>query len=111
MAVAETIVARSDPYTVVIIPNIRVAAAAGVIDLSVGQLARVEYAEITPGGIRTSPALSFATSALAMEFFTTSGSGNIVTMAAFGYRSTGTMPVPTSAFLSACPLYLKAWGR
>jgi len=112
MAVAETIVARADPYTVVIVPDARVMVGAGVFPVSVGQLARVEYAEVIPGSLRISPALSFTTSTQVEHFFVTSGSGNVFAIKAYAKLS-GLMKdvAVTSWHLSSVPLYLKAWGR
>lgn len=114
MAIAETIVARADPYTIVIIPDVRITYKTGGVPLSVGQLARVEYAEVIPGGIRISPALSFTVSMGPLMFYVTSGSGNVVTVRAFDVLSAlGGAPGAEagSGFLSCTPLTLKAYGR
>lgn len=115
MAIAETIVARADPYTIVLIPGIRIPSyVPGGVPLSVGQLARVEYAEVIPGSLRISPMLSFETSMQVAAFYVVSGSGNIITVKAFGPTSgaLGTLGREiTSWMLSSVPLYLKAYGR
>lgn len=114
MAIAESIVAKADPYTIVIIPDIRMQYTTGGVPLSVGQLARVEYAEVHPGSLRISPALSFVTSWQGANFYVVSGSGNIVTVQAFAPISGQLGALGQEAgswFLSAVPLYLKAYGR
>lgn len=114
MAIAETIVARADPYTIVIIPGVRIEYRTGGVPLSVGQLARVEYAEVIPGGYRISPALSFTTSSQVPLFYVVSGSGNVVTVQAFAILS-GVGGAQGSEvcswFMSSIPLTLKAYGR
>ena len=114
MAVAETIVAKADPYTVVIKPGVRLQYTTGGVPVSVGELARVEYAEVIPGSLRISPALSFTMSAGFPVFYVVSGSGNVFTVRAFDVISAlGGAPGAEagSGFLSNIPLYLKAYGR
>jgi len=70
---------RADPYTLVVIPEVR-----GPVNyvpdtgysISVGQLRTVEYAEVVP---RRYSGFSPGASA-GVRFFVTSGSGNIVTL-------------------------------
>lgn len=101
------IVGRSDPYTIVIIPEIR-----GPIsyipysgfNVSVGELAQVDYAEVVPRRYSGfAPEVSGA-----VKFFVTSGSGNIVTLEIWP----GNLPVGFSGIgLSHVAFGLRAFGH
>lgn len=103
MALA-TVVARPDPYTVVIIEGIRLDSyTAGGINVSVGPLGRVDFATVHVGRASGASMLSGP----AFQFFVTSGSGNIVTISVVGAGSQEVASVRTSAF----PLTVVAWGH
>ena len=73
------IVARTDPYTVVIIPEIRgpVSYLCSGFKVSVGELAKVDHAEVIPkkgSGVTIAPGTS------GVRLFVTYVSGNIVTV-------------------------------
>jgi len=101
------IVARSDPYTIVIIPEIR-----GPVsyrprhgfNVSVGELARVDYAEVVPRKYSGfAPGVSGG-----VRFFVTSGSGNIVTIELWP----GNLPIGFSGLaLSHVAFGLRAYGH
>jgi len=107
MAVVETIVARSDPYTIVIVPNIRGPLAYNVatgFSISVGELAQVDTARAD-----MMPISGFAPGPSAGRFYVTSGSGNIVTLEVWPGH------LPTAPFggmpLSHWSFKLEAWGH
>jgi len=102
-----SIVARADPYTIVVIPEIR-----GPItytpysgfNVSVGELSKVDYAEVVP---RRYSGFAGGTSA-GVRFFVTSGSGNIVTLEMWP----GNLPIGFSGVaLSHVAFGLKAYGH
>lgn len=105
-----SIVARSDPYTIVIIPEIR-----GPInyvpytgfDVSVGELSKVDYAEVIPRRYSGfNPGISAG--AVGERFFVTSGSGNIVTLEMWP----GRLPIGFSGIpLSHVAFGLRAYGH
>lgn len=98
---------RADPYTLVIIPEIR-----GPLtyqprhgfNISVGQLSKVDYAEVIARRYSGfAPGVSGG-----VKFFVTSGSGNIVTLEVWP----GNLPVGFSGLaLSHVAFGLKAYGH
>lgn len=100
-----SVIGRPDPYTVVILEGIRLPAyVAGGLNVSVGQLARVDYADVRPGRASGAEWLSGP----GFQFFVTSGSGNIVTIKAMG---TGSGEMPAGQQLSCFPVTLIAYGH
>lgn len=99
---------RADPYTIVIIPGIRGPAtyAAGGFNVSVGQLTKVAFAEVTRGYVSGAWAGLAALSA-PVTYFVVSGSGNIVTIKAFQMSG----EVAAGVSLSHIPFNLKAYGH
>lgn len=98
------VLARPDPYTVVIIEGIRLPAyTAGGVNVSVGDLTVVDHATVYPN--RASGA--WGTSGPGFRFFVTSGSGNVVTIMVLGTGSQEVASVQTSSV----PLALVAWGH
>jgi len=72
------IVGNVDPYTVVIIPNVRGPVSYDArtgFNISVGQLTRIEHANVVMVHVS-----GFSPGASAGRFFVTSGSGNILTL-------------------------------
>lgn len=101
------VIGRPDPYTVVIIEGIRLPAyAAGGVNLSVGQLARVDTADVYPG--RASGAWT-GSGGCPYEFHATSGSGNIVTVSVF-MKGSASEAIAGQQF-SSLPLTLVAYGH
>lgn len=97
---------RFDPYTLVVIPEIR-----GPVNyipyegfnVSVGELAHVDYAEVVPRRYS-----GFTPGVSGFRFFVTSGSGNIVTLELWP----GGLPVRFSGIgLSHVAFGLKAYGH
>lgn len=98
------VVGRPNPYTVVIIEGIRLPAyTAGGVNVSVGELTRVDHAVVYPGKASGAGYLSGP----GFQFFVTSGSGNIVTIKILGTGSQEVDGVRTSSI----PLALAAWGH
>lgn len=101
------IVARADPYTIVIIPEIRGPSSyqpRSGFNVSVGELAKVDYAEVVPRRYS-----GFAPGTSGIKFFVTSGSGNIITLEVWPGN------LPTSRFsgigLSHVAFGLRAYGH
>ena len=96
-----SIIARADPYTVVVIPEIR-GPVSYVSDtgfnVSAPQLSKVDYAEVIPRKVS-----GFTPGTSGAKFYVTSGSGNIVTLEMWpGY--------PETRHLSGQPLSHVAFG-
>jgi len=112
MAIPNTVlVGYEDPYTHVIIENIRLNAyATGGVNISVGELSRVIHAQVNPHGAGASGfnILSGGHHVGQLEFHVTSGSGNIVTIGAFWK---GSQECAAGKLLSAIPLKVEAWGH
>lgn len=116
---ARAITMRADPYTIVIIPGIRgpTAYPAGGFNVSVGQLSKVDYAEVIPGGLGASGAR--LEQSAPVRYYVVSGSGNIVTIQAFTARSGGYVTsglqtpreVASGFALSHLPFGLRAYGH
>ena len=105
MVALATVVARPDPFTVVIIEGIRLDAyTVGGINASVGPLGRIDFATVHVG---KASGASFV-SGVPFRFFVTSGSGNIATITVVGV---GSLEGPASVRTSAFPLTLVAWGH
>ena len=111
------IVGRMDPYTVVIIPGIRLPAyAVGGVNISVGELARVAYAEVNlavGGEGQTSGWTPSIVGSAPITLWAASGSGNIVTIFAMrgGLSSNARgIELEAGAPLSGFPVTVKAWG-
>jgi len=98
---------RADPYTIVIIPGIRgpTAYAAGGFNISVGQLSKVEHAMAHRGF--ASGAWSRSLGLGPVDYYVTSGSGNIITIQAF--RTSGEEFAGSG--LSHVPFNLIAYGH
>lgn len=95
---------RADPYTVVIKEGVTLGAyATGGVNASVGELGRVDHADIFPG--RTS-AGTFPGSGF--TGVVTSGSGNIVTVT---FLTNAGVEVPNATGLAAGIWTLVAWGH
>ena len=93
--------ARADPFTVVIKDGIRLGAyAVGGVNISAGELSRVDEAFIQVGG---ASGVVLGTSGNAFTFLATSGSGNIVTVQVFTNQS-GQGELPAAAGTSSFPL-------
>lgn len=99
-----TVQAHADPYTVVILEGVTLGAyATGGVGASIGQLARVDHADIFPG--RTS-AGTFPGSGF--TGVVTSGSGNIVTIT---FLTNAGAEAPNASTLAAGIWTLIAWGH
>jgi len=100
------IVSRADPYTVVIIPEIRGPLSyqpRSGFNVSVGELSKVEHAEAIPR--RYSGFVAGVSGGV--KFFVTSGSGNIVTLEVWP----GNLPISFSGQrLSHVAFLLRAYG-
>lgn len=99
-------VARADPYTVVIVPEIRgpVSYLCTGFNVSVGELSKVDYAQVIPikaSGVNVPPGTS------GVKFFVTDISGNIVTVDVWpgNLIQQGTLPLPGA---TACRF--SGWG-
>ena len=105
---AIAVVARADPYTIVVIEGIRLGAyAVGGVNVSVGELAFVDHATVYPGRASGAPGLTL--SGLPYQYMVASGSGNIVTIQIGQAQSTAELAA--SAATSRFPLSLVAYGR
>lgn len=116
MAVPVTkVVGRPDPFTVVIIENIRLPVyIVGGVNVSVGGLTVVDHAQVYPHHASGAAFLS----GRPYTFGATSGSGNIVTIlvtaavsGAGGAGGVGFNELPAGVGLSSFPLGLTAYGH
>jgi len=107
MAIPETVlVGYQDPYTHVIIENVRLDQyATGGVNVSVGELSRVIHAQVDVHGVSGFAAVSGPGY---IEFHVVSGSGNIVTIGAWFKMS---QELADGWQLSQYPLKIEAWGH
>lgn len=114
MAISVTaLVGRPDPYTVVVKDNVRLPAyTTGGVNVSIGELASVDYAQVL---FSKASGAAAQISGRPFEIWVSSGSGNIVTIAGVTQVSFGTLTVgleiPNATALSGWPVAVLAYGH
>ena len=100
------IVARVDPYTVVIVEGIRLPVyAVGGVNVSVGELVTVDHAQVY---LHKASGAAFTTGQSGVGLIVTSGSGNVVTITALTALG---VELPAAAALSGFPAAVLAYGH